>query len=271
MKIFKDDNLDIKTQPLSVQESQRLWSGIYQRLNEPRPQVFPAGVWLWQRRAYLPLAVLVLLLAGSFTTVVLAAQAKPGDALFRVKLAYEDLQIQLAVSPAKKSELAVQFSQERVKEVKAVLAENSVAAVIVPVTLESQPGNTTTPTSTIKLAVPKNSAQHLDKNHHALISSLDYLNKAKEKLEKSASPQATEEIDSLVDQLSDRAEDYVGSLEKIKSQVPDNQEINDRIDRSEKELKEKFQLDKRSSEQNQKNLPKGRDNNAENENRSNHD
>ena len=265
MKFFKDDNLDIERQPLSAQESQRLWSEISSRLSEPRRVSFR----LYPVRVYGPVAVLVLLLVGSFTTVALANQAKPGDPLFGVKLAYEDLQINLAPSQEKKSQLAVKFSQARVNEVSEVLAENLVAAVIVPVTPESQPGNTTTPTSTIKLAVPKSSAQHLDKNHHALISGLDYLNKAKEKLEKSVAPQASEKIDSLLNQLSDQAQDYVNDLEKIKAEVPDNQEINDRIDRSEQELKEKFQLEKRSNQQNQKNLQKGRDNNSENENRTN--
>ena len=76
-------------------------------------------------------------------------------------------------------------------------------------------------------------------------------------MEKAEDKKRMERLDSLVDELSSQTQDYIDDLEKIKNRASNNQDVKDRINYSEKELKERFKLEskenERSSEDNEKN------------------
>src|SRR3989338_4780411 len=244
MKIIKDDKLEIQTRPLSEAETQRLWQGVYQRIKSPATK--PLNIWpRLGRRIYIPAAIFILLFTLSFGTAVLSVNAKPGDVLFPVKLAYEKVQLQLTFDPEKKSDLALHFSQERLKEVNEVLSQNS--NKIIPPEARAQDEDKTTSTPPVKVEIKeeskKESIKKLEKNHQTLINALDYLENTKEELKKTSNEQKLEEINSLVDQLSDRTQNYLDDLEEIKEKIPNYHDIKNRINRSEKELKEKFKLE----------------------------
>ena len=61
------------------------------------------------------------LIAGSFATVAYADNSRPGDFLFPVELASENIRLRLT-SPDNRDELLVQFASERLEEVKELLA-----------------------------------------------------------------------------------------------------------------------------------------------------
>src|SRR3989344_5524727 len=114
---------NIKLKALTKEESNLLWSKIEQKIILERPaahaHVFPIMNMLKLKFA-VPAFLALVLIVSSFSTVALANNAKPGDLLFPVDLALEKFQIVFA-SNAKKSELKVKFSEERVVEAESVL------------------------------------------------------------------------------------------------------------------------------------------------------
>ena len=268
MKIINDDKLDIKIQPLSESDDKKLWDSIYYRIIDITPQ--PNKLLLW-RPAYITLAVLIFLFTGSFGAFIVSADAKPGDALFPVKLGYEKLQLQLTTRPEKKSELALKFSQQRLNEVDEVLQQNSEKITPVENLPNNVPVSTSTPsqaTSTTKIESKtiKNSIKNLERNHQMLVDALNYIEDTKQNLEKNDPEEKTKKLNSLVDQLSNRTQKYLDDLEKIKSQITDNQEVKDKINHSEKELKERFKLDRQNENQSEKDQGNdNKDNNRKNQ------
>ena len=124
---------------------------------------------------------------------------------------------------------------------------------------ETSSASTTQATSTqlLEPKAAKDSIKHLEKNHQTIVNALNYLENTKQKLEKADDKKRMERLDSLVDELSSQTQDYIDDLEKIKNRASNNQDVKDRINYSEKELKERFKLEskenERSSEDNEKN------------------
>lgn len=78
-----------------------------------------------------PLIVLIIvgtLGLGSTATIVASDQAKPGEFLFPVDTAVENLRLTLATNPENQVDLRTEFAAERVTEIEALLAARGVDA-----------------------------------------------------------------------------------------------------------------------------------------------
>ncbi|MBE2199791.1 MAG: hypothetical protein IAE79_14345, partial [Anaerolinea sp.] len=76
---------------------------------------------IWWRRLAMGLALIVMLVVGALTTLETAAAALPGDTLYTVKRARENLQLTLARDETAVSALRERFQGERTAEIKALL------------------------------------------------------------------------------------------------------------------------------------------------------
>jgi len=85
------------------------------------------------------------LITGSFATVALADNSRPGDFLFPVELASETLRLRLT-SPENRDELSVQFASERLEEVKELLALANINFEELPLTTTEDATSTATST-----------------------------------------------------------------------------------------------------------------------------
>ncbi len=134
----------IKVKPLTVaeKESQRR----YLLSNLPPQKAIAKQFLLLNTRVMAQIILVILIvLGGSIATVKAADNAKPGDLLFPLDRALEEVRVALAPAD-KKVELELEFAQERVEEV-AALAEE----------LSDQPVGSTQPqttTSTDAMATP---------------------------------------------------------------------------------------------------------------------
>ncbi len=90
---------------------------------------------LWQEVRTMPtLAILILALAvftgGTAATVYAADQAVPGEPLYAVDVAVEQLQLTLATDPATEAELHLRFAQERLAEIQVLAQQGNIEAVM---------------------------------------------------------------------------------------------------------------------------------------------
>ncbi len=89
---------------------------------------------LWQEVQAMPtIAIIILALAvftgGTAATVYAADQAVPGEPLYAVDVAVEQLQLTLATDPATEAELHLRFAQERLAEIQVLAQQGNTEAV----------------------------------------------------------------------------------------------------------------------------------------------
>jgi len=120
----------VKPRTLSSSERTTLWSNIQENIvaesfikahKDSRPGYFSMFHGFKRMRMVVATTLVALLFGGTAATVVLADSSLPGDLLFPIDLAAENIQLRLA-SPDNEDELRVQFASERLEEVKALLA-----------------------------------------------------------------------------------------------------------------------------------------------------
>lgn len=98
---------------LSHEEKERVW-GILS-LRAQKPSLFP----LTQQPMFTSLIIGLVLALGAGSTAVLADNAVPGDTLFGVDRAVENLRLNLA-NKEKKNELRIKFADERIEEIEKI-------------------------------------------------------------------------------------------------------------------------------------------------------
>ncbi|MFA6307746.1 MAG: hypothetical protein WCS88_01060 [Patescibacteria group bacterium] len=112
----------IKTKSLSSTEKDTLWQGISHDINQENNLSFFSL--LFSRKVVFNIAIAILVIFGGFIATVQAAdRAKPGDKLYALDRAVENIQITFA-SPANKDKLKIKFSQERASEIQGVIKKN---------------------------------------------------------------------------------------------------------------------------------------------------
>jgi hypothetical protein len=92
----------------------------------PAPAFTPAAP--WRRRLVAASAVLAITTGGAAATAVASADALPGDRLYQVKRAVEQVQLALAGSELDKAKRYLAIASERLSEVRALLQRNPGAA-----------------------------------------------------------------------------------------------------------------------------------------------
>ena len=228
---------NIKLKALTKEESNLLWSKIEQKIILERPaahaHVFPIMNMLKLKFA-VPAFLALVLIVSSFSTVALANNAKPGDLLFPVDLALEKFQIVFA-SNAKKSELKVKFSEERVVEAESVLNKVSTASLADV----SASGNASVSAS----ASAQGDIKGIERAEHALNTAIEHLQKTRDELAESGNQIAVGALDMAINRLTGLAQGHISDLEKVEAKIKDNGEnIKVEIRNSSDELKTKFKL-----------------------------
>ena len=120
---------NIKTKSLSGSEKSDAWQKI--SLNLPDQDTSPFNSLLINKPMLKPIfSVLVILgvvFGGGIWTVQASDQARPGDTLYPVDRAVENVRLALS-SGVKKDNLKIQFAEERVTEVRSLVNQDVVAA-----------------------------------------------------------------------------------------------------------------------------------------------
>jgi len=84
---------------------------------------------VWLRRLLVPVAALVMLFVLGAGLITVSAAAVPGDPLYGAKRLAESLQLVLAADAAPRAELLEQFRQERIAEIRQLMAKGRDAEV----------------------------------------------------------------------------------------------------------------------------------------------
>ncbi len=139
---------NIRVKRLTAAEKDRQRN--YLLTNLPPQQARAKWFLLLNTRAMVQIILAILIvLGGSIATVKAADSAKPGDLLFPLDRAWEEVRIALAPA-SKKTELELEFAQERVKEVASLVDELSPSST----SAGSQSGVDSSATPTAKFATP---------------------------------------------------------------------------------------------------------------------
>jgi len=201
-----------KQSKLTRAEKNVLWSNIQREITKDDQKTFvlsrePRMPFLFLFRFKFALAsfLVIALLGGSAGVVSASNRAVPGDALFPIDTAIEKLQL-IFSRGNKKNTLRIKFAEERLQEVKTVLAfENNTNAAT-----EDDSSSTTT-----KDSADKNTSLHIAKSETALLVALTHLEQEKDKLEASGDTIAAAIIDDIIAELNDIALNHVQHLNKL--------------------------------------------------------
>lgn len=113
----------LKPRSLSSEEQENLWQAVHMGLRR-QPQAGNAWtIFTWHYKATVSLAALLLVVGGSAGIAWASNDANPGDFLYPVDLAFEN--VQLTFWPeGQKDTLRVQFADERLREVEGVIGKS---------------------------------------------------------------------------------------------------------------------------------------------------
>lgn len=94
--------------------------------NKRKPSILPIA---WPRLATATLALLLVIFFSLNGLVAVSAQSLPGDALYPVKRAAEDVSLKLAPSAEVRQQIVEDYQQRRTEEVRSLLSQNLVRNV----------------------------------------------------------------------------------------------------------------------------------------------
>ena len=179
---------------LSASERDKVWQGITDEIGRQtdgyRVSPYFSFPLVANRKTMISLLIGALLFAGAGGTVVSADNARPGDTLFGVDRAVEN--VRLALAGKGKGELKMKFANERLAEVKSLIAESrSVSA--------SSTATSTSATSTSTSTSPKKASR--DNVALAVSTAIAYLNEISADLNASSTAATRAEIQAVIAQL----------------------------------------------------------------------
>lgn len=239
--------------PLSGKEKEMLWSRIERRLGKQTFfQKLADGIlapfYLKSRAAFA--FALILIFAGSSVTTALAANnAKPGDFLFPFDIAAEKFQLIIA-SKGEQDKLRVKFAEERLDEVRIILAFENIAHASSSDTGDATASSTDDGSGTAASSTPP---KHSKKAEKAIATALAHLEKAREILEEHGNAESLAALENVIDNFSSFYEetgDEHDGIEKIK-------EVKIKI----KEKKNKIEIDIRVNDDGKSANGKGKNKN----------
>lgn len=190
----------------------------------PKPVKTTVSVSLWSKifRYGLPSLLGISLLGG---TAFASGNAKPGDILYPVKRAVEQVRLNLAVSDTTKAELQAQFAQERLKELKEISLspaapeqkheDSSLRATVSPQILLLPATDSTSTVSDEASGDEQNKRDDKNKKLRAqtkaeasveVSNAIKALEKVRSKLQAKGDQQAAEQINSNILNLQNQAQ-----------------------------------------------------------------
>ena len=192
MDIHNIENEIARLKPtLSATQREALWSRIEEGIT-PHPVVSPYARYRNPRTVVF--GVILLALFGSVSTVYASFSALPGDALFPVQLAVEHVRVSLA-SPEKKHVLRVQFTAERLSEIKEVLNKGQEMNTVPTPTALGTTSDVRVP-SAVALSAVTVTLHELDRIQHDVLSDgdsevLEQIKQVREEVVRLVSPTTT--------------------------------------------------------------------------------
>ncbi len=113
---------------LSSDEQNRIWSVI--ETNLPRQQSIPSPYLFSSliKHSMTPLIIALILVLGGGGTALASDASRPGDFLFPVDRAVENIRLSLAMSESRKENLTRTFTEERLKELREIIDEELVVS-----------------------------------------------------------------------------------------------------------------------------------------------
>lgn len=168
---------------LSPSEREMLWSRIAISIETapiPSPYALPAKY----KKTMIPLLIAAIIFMGAGGTVAASDAARPGDTLFGVDRAVENIRLAFA-NASTSAKLKVRFSEERLSEVKELVAE-------------ARAKSNASATSTDATTTPD---RKRDRVILGVNTALAFLNEVSADLEASGDTEALEGINAVIDRL----------------------------------------------------------------------
>jgi len=122
MNIDKDLS-QMKIKPLTKEETERVWQYIVTTIHQPASASRFSIIDIIRKPFMWMAIVAFVLFGGSVATAYASDNAKPGDLLFSIDRAIEEIQLKLA-SSQQRTELKLSMVQERLDEIQEILAES---------------------------------------------------------------------------------------------------------------------------------------------------
>ncbi len=234
----------IKVTTLSNQERDQVWRRIHASINEP---VFTHN--FLSKLIYKPMIPIALIVAlifgGSVATVVASDSAKPGDLLFPLDRAIENIQIKFS-SDEKKDELKLKFAYERVEEVEEIISESVSKKENNDIDIDSSTSDTATSTTATTTDPARDRKQ--EQITQAFAKALEYIATVKLELAENGNTEAVEAIDSIIDQLDNRIDTLPENIKIEIEQEKDKRKVELEIEIRDGEKKIKFESEGNKSE-----------------------
>lgn len=250
-----------KVKGLTDSESNFLWSNISENLSVERQGVnnynkFYMKPSIKKVRFIVASALVASLFGGSFATVALADNSRPGDFLFPIDLASENFQLKFS-SDKKRGDLHIKFASERLDEVRQLLAlvvldDNAqlfLSATTTSTTTDSTETGTTTATTTEDTQDDENSTSPdaVTQTNSALLVALEYLENSRIVLEAEGNEIGVMAIDAFIAELTELASSQVDSIEKSKIKIRGNSgNVKIEIEASIDDVKTKFKFENKN-------------------------
>ncbi len=233
-----EDRLRKQHMNLSHDERERAWSAIRTEIaSAPMTVESPyriLSIFSYKHYVMIPTLIAILLLAGGGTVVAASDDARPGDVLFPVDRAVENVRIAFA-GDDKKDELRVRFAEERATEVESIIDEEGARTRLA---METRAKSSGPQPETALMAVSDDTATSDDNRddgdddgseHIAvgLSTAIDYLSQVSAELEAKGNTQAQEAVDAVIDRLNAKIGDIPEEL-RVRLQL-DNEGDDDEI------------------------------------------
>ncbi len=116
----------LPTPPLSASERERVWNGVERRLVARTAVVSPYQYFSFKKTTMIPIAIALMVLLGAGGTVAASDNARPGDVLFPVDRAVEEMRLSLSTD-VDRARLQLQFAEERLSEFEEIVREETSA------------------------------------------------------------------------------------------------------------------------------------------------
>jgi len=188
----------MKVKHLSEEEQERVWGGVMKSFATNRESSPRYSILQFTIKPMYKFAIALLLFVFSAGTVYASDSAKPGDTLFPLDRAWENIRLVFS-SGEKKDELKVKFAFEREQEFNQILSENSDNA-----------------TSTSETATTTKETSQNARVSNAFGVALDYLVRVQADLEAKGNTNAVAAVAAVIARLNAQTE---GLSERVKLEI----------------------------------------------------
>ena len=201
----------VKANPLTKAEKNLLWTKIENIISQ-KHSFQPFSFFKLKPKLAFASFMSIAIIGASAAVAGASNDASPGDLLYPIDIAIE--RVQLALSKAEnKDDLRLKFAEERLKEAqKALVSRNG-----------GNPKGISISTSTEVLteSTEKN-FQIMKKAEKTLPSALEKLEETRELLQKKGNQQGVKQVDQIIEELTNLAENHVSELDELEMNMNNN-------------------------------------------------